>query len=200
MVALSRLKGRATVVMSGAQTVRRRSRREGLHHGHVQRSACLPCPGGLTGLGRNERRVLPASACSVSAGREFVRDVILSWRLDAFLDDATQVTSELMANAVAHGRTAFVVEMSIDLDSRELVIAVTDFGTRPVLDPITAWGLRSLMEEPDLRAESGRGLLIVATLSDRWGITPDPPGKTVWCALSLVRRSIMPVPRRASTP
>jgi hypothetical protein len=54
-----------------------------------------------------------------------------------------------------------------------------------VLDPITAFGLQTLLAEPDLDADSGWGLMIIATLADRWGIDPAPPGKTVWFTLSL---------------
>jgi hypothetical protein len=38
---------------------------------------------------------------------------------------------------------------------------------------------------PDSSSESGRGLHLVAALSDDWGVTPRPaaPGKTVWAEL-----------------
>jgi Histidine kinase-like ATPase domain len=67
----------------------------------------------------------------------------------------------------------------------ELVIEVTDEDTTAVLSPVAAAGLESLMEEPDLDAENGRGLMLIATLADRWGIVPTPVGKTVWFALDL---------------
>ncbi|MFC8404485.1 ATP-binding protein [Streptomyces griseoincarnatus] len=50
---------------------------------------------------------------------------------------------------------------------------------------------------PDLDAESesGRGLLLVATLADDWGVTDRPggPGKTVWASVGL-RGSAEPDP------
>jgi hypothetical protein len=36
-------------------------------------------------------------------------------------------------------------------------------------------------QDPRPDGETGRGLLLVATLSDRWGYSPDGPhGKIVW--------------------
>jgi hypothetical protein len=42
----------------------------------------------------------------------------------------------------------------------------------------------------DTDAESGRGLLIVTTLADEWGVTDrrHGPGKTVWASLKTARR------------
>jgi hypothetical protein len=49
-----------------------------------------------------------------------------------------------------------------------------------------------MLREPDFLAESGRGLLVVASLSDQWGYCPAPEGqdrsaeqgKVVWAAFS----------------
>jgi anti-sigma regulatory factor (Ser/Thr protein kinase) len=132
---------------------------------------------------RVERLALPASADSVRAARRFVREVLTEWQLDDQLETATLLASELVANAVVHAATPFDVEVCVDLDQGELVVAVTDLDTRR--SSIAAMGLRCLPDEPDLDAESGRGLLIVARLADRWHVDPAPTGKTVWFALSL---------------
>jgi anti-sigma regulatory factor (Ser/Thr protein kinase) len=132
---------------------------------------------------RVERLTLPASAESVRAGRRFVGEVLTQWQFDDQVDTATLLASELVANAVVHAATPCVVEVSVDLDGPELVVAVSDFDTRP--SSIAAMRLRCLPDEPDLDAESGRGLLIVARLADRWHADPTPTGKTVWFALSL---------------
>ena len=134
---------------------------------------------------REERRVLAPSAISVRAGRHFVADVLARWQLDGHLETATLLASEVVANAVVHAGTPCVVDVRLDLDRSEVVVAVTDQGDRPVLSPIEALGLSMVLEDPDLEAESGRGLLMVATLADRWGIEPSPDGNTVWFALSL---------------
>ena len=132
-----------------------------------------------------ERCVLPPAAGSVRAGRYFVAEVLARWKLDRHLDTATLLASEVVANAVVHAATTCVVDVRIDDDRGELVVAVTDYGHGPVLCSIEESGLAMLLEEPDLESESGRGLVIVATCADRWGIDPSPRGNTVWFALSL---------------
>ena len=111
--------------------------------------------------------------------------VFTRWHLEDQRGTATLLTSEVVANAVVHAATTLTVQVTLDLDHREVVVAVTDLSPRPVLPPVAALGLRLLLLEPDLEAESGRGLMILATLADRWGIEPAEPGKTVWFSLSL---------------
>lgn len=132
-----------------------------------------------------ERCALTPSAGSVRAGRHFVAEVLSRWDLDGQVDAATLLVSEVVANAVVHAATACILDVGVDPDRRELVVSVTDYGAGPVLNAIERVGLALLMEEPDLESESGRGLLIVATVADRWGIEPSPEGNTVWFALSL---------------
>jgi anti-sigma regulatory factor (Ser/Thr protein kinase) len=93
------------------------------------------------------------------------------------LEKATQIVAELAANAATHGRVPgrdFRLTLYVVADT--LRIEVTD--TRPDRLPhLTPAG-------PG--AESGRGLVLVDSLSDRWGVAAGPyPRKTVWaeCAL-----------------
>ncbi|MFD7838328.1 ATP-binding protein [Streptomyces sp. NPDC059761] len=44
------------------------------------------------------------------------------------------------------------------------------------------------MKERDAGAEGGRGLLLVASLAERWGVGPRRPGKVVWCELAVTGR------------
>ena len=134
---------------------------------------------------RTQRRVFQPTAGSVRAGRDFVRQALSAWGLEGQLDTTILLASETVANAVVHAATPFIVDVFVTDDRREFVVAVTDFCDRPVLSPIAALGLRSLLDDPDLDAESGRGLVIVATLADRWGIDPCEQGKTVWFSLPL---------------
>ncbi|MFG2652240.1 ATP-binding protein [Streptomyces sp. NPDC048436] len=41
------------------------------------------------------------------------------------------------------------------------------------------WPRLGVGEDGD--AESGRGLLIVVALADKWGVAERDPGKVVWC-------------------
>lgn len=79
------------------------------------------------------------------------------------------MVSELATNCVRHGRTRF--ELVADLTPEQLRVEVTDEGPgRPVV------------QSPSPTEPTGRGLRIVDTLSDRWGVetASDRPGKTVW--------------------
>ncbi|XHL93202.1 ATP-binding protein [Streptomyces niveus] len=95
-------------------------------------------------------------------------------------ETVTLIAAELIANAVRHGHVPgrdFGVRLTRTLLC--LRVEVTDTRTErlPVLSA----------EEPPGDAESGRGLLLVAGLSSRWGATPREaaPGKTVWAELRL---------------
>ncbi|MFF7898331.1 ATP-binding protein [Streptomyces sp. NPDC088817] len=94
------------------------------------------------------------------------------------LADAVQIVAELAANAAFHGRVRgrdFRLVMRLHGEG-VLRIEVTDArGDRlpRIADPVAA------------DAESGRGLLLVAALADRWGVTEAPArGKTVWAELA----------------
>ncbi|WP_393059919.1 ATP-binding protein [Streptomyces sp. LN549] len=94
-------------------------------------------------------------------------------------ETAAHIVAELATNATVHGRVSgrdFQLRLTVGPGSR-LRIEVTD--TRGDRLPATS--------APDPLAESGRGLLIVEALADRWGIIPGPvPRKTVWAELDLV--------------
>ncbi|MFC7891537.1 ATP-binding protein [Streptomyces sp. NPDC057381] len=99
-----------------------------------------------------------------------------TWQVSPVVSDrAEQIVAELAANAALHGRVQsrdFRLTLTHSPATDVLRVAVTDAcGDRlPVTD---------FVMPPD--DESGRGLLIVAALADRWGSEPYPPGgKTVW--------------------
>jgi anti-sigma regulatory factor (Ser/Thr protein kinase) len=93
------------------------------------------------------------------------------------LNDALVIASELVTNAVQHARTGFVM-LHASVGTGCIRIAVHDVGERLPVAPAS---------ELDLTSPTGRGLLIVAALATRWGVTPDqpPPGKTVWAELDI---------------
>ncbi|MFF2502081.1 ATP-binding protein [Streptomyces sp. NPDC058067] len=113
-------------------------------------------------------------------------------------DTLTLIAAELCANAVRHGHIPgrdFRIDLttepgpndSRDADTISVHIAVTDTrgDRRPEPAPTDATDERT----------DGRGLLLVAALSDRWGCTPRPdgPGKTVW-ALCVIPDPNRPTP------
>ncbi len=81
--------------------------------------------------------------------------------------NAALLTSEVVTNAVLHGRTE--VTLRLHRPGDVIRIEVVDHN--------------SAMPEPADRgddASSGRGLVIVEALAARWGADPGADGKTVW--------------------
>ncbi len=100
--------------------------------------------------------------------RRFVTETLLGWGHHALVDATELVVTELVTNAVRHGRRRFEVAVSLEADA--VRIAVTDPSPQlPTLRP----------ERPDL-ATGGRGMHLVAALSRRWGMQLHGGGKTVW--------------------
>ncbi|MFJ6054240.1 ATP-binding protein [Streptomyces sp. NPDC092307] len=104
--------------------------------------------------------------------RDFTRATLVDWRVDSRTDEILQCVSELAANAVRHGvppGRGFLLRL---MHNGPVVRAeVHDSGepmpTLPQADVSTD-------------ATSGRGLLLVASLSDAWGVRERNPGKAVW--------------------
>ncbi|MFJ2261403.1 ATP-binding protein [Streptomyces sp. NPDC087844] len=97
-------------------------------------------------------------------------------------DRAEQIVAELAANAALHGCVQgrdFQLRLTLDTATDTVRIAVTD--ARGEWLPALSVDFET---PPD--SESGRGLILVTALADRWGTDPYPPsGKTVWaeCAM-----------------
>ncbi|WSP71024.1 SpoIIE family protein phosphatase [Streptomyces sp. NBC_01236] len=151
------------------------------------------------------RTSLPGTPLAPGAARRFVRGALADWAElalpgseiidDRLIDDAVVVVSELVTNAVVHAGTD--VELLCRLESRDsrdsrdncesretvegglpgpLVVEVSDHHpSRAVRD--------DAVERPYGTPEYGRGLRLVATLSEAWGITYRPGVKTVWARL-----------------
>jgi anti-sigma regulatory factor (Ser/Thr protein kinase) len=109
---------------------------------------------------------------SVAQARRFARTVL---EASGAIDDewpVAQVVSELATNAVVHAGTPFVVSIAHD-DSR-IRIAVTDGR------PLARASMRRLSND----TATGRGLRIVQSLGQAWGVDQTDAAKTVWCELS----------------
>lgn len=117
---------------------------------------------------------LPASPSAAREARALVARQCAGWaktRDDPeILDTALLLTSELVTNAVIHGRSH--VRLGITLRPDWLRIDVGDDNSRhPTPQPA----------DPD--ALDGRGLQIVERLSSKWGVDDNRFGKTVWFEL-----------------
>ncbi|MGW2949351.1 ATP-binding protein [Streptomyces eurythermus] len=104
---------------------------------------------------------------------------VLVWGLDSWdrSHDLSLCVSELATNALLHGvprGRGFLLRLRYD---GELVRAeVHDSGP----------GTPRVPDEPcGPENEGGRGLLLVAALSDKWGVGERTPGKIVWCEFAV---------------
>lgn len=130
---------------------------------------------------------LGALPTAVASARVHARMMMVEWCMADMADDVALVVSELVTNAVAAstdatGRPEYtdvsgrlpVVHLRLWSDYERVVIEVGDQSYR--LPEAT-------LPEPD--TESGRGLLIVEALSERWGWqhVPGWSGKVIWVEL-----------------
>ena len=112
---------------------------------------------------------------SARAARRFVRSV-LGGSPDPVVDTAELVVSELVTNAVRHAvpdGTAGTVGLRIGVDERLLRVEVSDDD--PVMPEV---------RHPSVGVPSGRGMLIVERLAERWGCFRTGVGKVVWLELA----------------
>lgn len=88
------------------------------------------------------------------------------------IDDARLVVSELVANAVQHGKPSpdGFLNLAWELESSNLVLSVEDGGNKPVRQRV-----------PDPESVNGRGLHIVESLSKSWTVQR-AAGITMVCA------------------
>ncbi|MGH8962052.1 MAG: ATP-binding protein [Jatrophihabitantaceae bacterium] len=91
------------------------------------------------------------------------------------IDEVVLVASELVGNAVRH-TSAGQLDVTWDLDADGVTVRVADASsTLPTL------------RTPQSDEPSGRGLTIVAKVSDDWGAYPLASGKRVWAHVPVRR-------------
>ncbi|MFE5591200.1 ATP-binding protein [Streptomyces sp. NPDC056549] len=127
--------------------------------------------------GPSQSRVLPCGLESAAVARRLVAAVLSRWELPELTRSAELIVSELVTNAVLHARTcgASVRVVVTRVRDDRVQVAVTDLDQRP---PVL------VQSGPDV--ESGRGLALVAALSDSWGYERRHWGKQVWAELALL--------------
>ena len=125
-------------------------------------------------MSERTRLALAPSAETGSQARRALRQLFDSARVDRDTSDtAVLLATELVTNAVEHGRGAAYLDAEVD--DRAIRLEVTD-GSTVHPQPNTSVG--------DLD-ERGRGLMLIEALASRWGILPRSDGKTVWCELDI---------------
>jgi anti-sigma regulatory factor (Ser/Thr protein kinase) len=116
--------------------------------------------------------LLSADPAGVRVARRFVRSIVGAVLDAEQLATAELLTSELVTNAVLHGRGEPV--LAVEIDAHRLRVAVHD--DTPVLP---------VVRNPGPLAASGRGMQLIESLAARWGVEPDAKGKDVWFEIEL---------------
>ncbi|MEU9592969.1 SpoIIE family protein phosphatase [Streptomyces sp. NPDC048193] len=114
---------------------------------------------------------LPSDPAAVSEARRFAADVLADWGLEEMSFTTELAVSELVTNAIRYGRSP--VQLRLILQST-LTCEVSDAGS-------TAPHLRRAR----VFDEGGRGLLLVAQLTERWGARHGREGKVIWAEQTL---------------
>jgi anti-sigma regulatory factor (Ser/Thr protein kinase) len=120
-------------------------------------------------------RVFPESSPSVPRARQFVSDSLHAVPQE-ICETVALLVSELATNAVVHATSDFEVTVIYQTASGRVRVEVTD-GDRTLPTPL----------HPPPNVPHGRGLQLVATLSDEWGVAEATSriGKTVWFEMAV---------------
>jgi serine phosphatase RsbU (regulator of sigma subunit)/anti-sigma regulatory factor (Ser/Thr protein kinase) len=116
------------------------------------------------------QRQFPPEGQSVARARRFVRQSLEESGAGDLADETVLAASELVTNAVVHAGTP--VQVAVDVDARGVRLEVQDQHPNRAL-PLG-------VENPDVDAEHGRGLLIASVVARSWGVDYSAGAKRVW--------------------
>lgn len=122
---------------------------------------------------------LPSDPAVVSKARVHAADQLAAWGLEEMAFPTELVVSELVTNAIRHGKSPIRLRMILQ---SALTCEVSDASS-------TAPHLRRARDSD----EGGRGLLLVSQLTQRWGTRHSREGKVIW-AEQLIPASPAEVP------
>jgi len=128
----------------------------------------------------SDQREFPGTPRAVTAARRFAVGALAGTRAGRspdVVEAVALVVSELASNSVRHAQTPFRVR--IDTSRTAVRVEVSDGG-----------GGTPSRRAPSPRATSGRGLQLVESFADEWGVVANPTGtgKTVWFRITLPER------------
>ncbi|MEU9386473.1 ATP-binding protein, partial [Streptomyces sp. NPDC048279] len=119
-----------------------------------------------------ELQALPSRIGQV---RRIVSAQLRYWRLDPLIDRAALGVTELLTNVHRHAQPDKNCTVEIELQLDRLTVSVRDHDPRlPVVEDGT---------DVAPMATCGRGLAMVAAVSESWGVRPHDDGKVVWFTL-----------------
>ncbi|MZD03867.1 SpoIIE family protein phosphatase [Streptomyces sp. SID5785] len=134
-------------------------------------AAALPVP-----VRRTAMTVAQAEPERIAAARQQLRELLHDWSDDDQVDSAVLMLSEMLTNVLVHtdGDALLVAEVSGGATGgpRRLRVEVAD-------------GSDDLPHKrrPGELASSGRGLVLMELLAERWGVDPRGEGKSIWFEL-----------------
>jgi hypothetical protein len=114
---------------------------------------------------------LPEDPQAAGAARHHVHDQLVAWDLEELASCTELLASELVANVIRHAKGPLQLRL---LRSRSLICEVFDGSLTTPRMRRAAW-----------TDEGGRGLQLVAAMSDRWGTRYMSTGKSIWTEQSL---------------
>ncbi|MFF8843144.1 ATP-binding protein [Streptomyces sp. NPDC015127] len=109
----------------------------------------------------------------VAALRSIVRTHLVVWGLPEQIEIVQSCMSELVANVINHVGHGTPTTLAMSMRDTYLRIEVHDPDTR---------ALPTLLQAAP-NSESGRGMLLVDSLSDRWGVQLRADRKVTWCEI-----------------
>ena len=116
----------------------------------------------VAGRGSFEMR-LPPHPPSVAEARARVRALLLECDRQDLVETAVLLTSEVVTNALLHAGTDIVVVARVDVTGLRVEISDGRYAAT---------------------AGTGRGLLMLESMVDDWGVNRHRAGKTVWFRIS----------------
>lgn len=115
---------------------------------------------------------LPQHPSSITCAREVLINLLrLTDGTEEGCHAVAVLITEASANAVIHGDAGSMLDLTITIEDDLCVLDVGNFGT---LD-----GATLAIEPPDPTRLTGRGLLLIAALSDTAAFVPAPPGRVL---------------------
>jgi anti-sigma regulatory factor (Ser/Thr protein kinase) len=115
---------------------------------------------------------LATGPAAAAEARRQVRAAICAWDAPVDPDTAVLLTSELVSNAIRHEKGP-TITLVISCSRGQLRVDVHD----------TSHCWPTVADAP-ADAETGRGLMLVATLAAEWGVYRTPAGKAVYFTLA----------------
>lgn len=112
----------------------------------------------------------PPLTSSPGQARRFLNDLLTTWQCEDAVEVAELLVSELVGNAVQHAHSA--TRVTATLTGGRLRVAVRDRDHSPLVP-----------RRGGPFAPNGRGLLILESLADDWGVEDERDGKVVWFEL-----------------